>query len=218
MFEFNKSTIKKLLASSLIFCSVLSISSHKALYSKVPNYKNIFSKSIFVGDSMTEGLDAYDLVNEKNVAAKIGITMIKAQNDSTIMKKISSLQPKNIFILFGDNDIEKTTKTSKFINEYKKLIHKVKNEAPKANIYVESILPKTATAEKKPPYVKNSQLEQFNKAIKAMTKKEHIKYINIRNILKSTKKDLHEEDGIHFKYEFYPLLLKYISQNVKGLE
>lgn len=224
MLKIKKKFIKKLLATSLIFCSILSLSSYNLLYSKSNksskkvDYKKVFSKSIFMGDSMTEALNDYDFLDEKNVAAEIGISMIKAQKNSSILQKISTLKPKNIFILFGDNDIEKTTKINKFIAEYKKLIHTVKSKSPKSTIYIESILPKSASVENKPPYVKNSQIVKFNSAIKAMTKKEHLKYLNIREVLSNSKKDLHEQDGIHFKYEFYPLLLKYISTKVKGLE
>jgi hypothetical protein len=220
-FKLKKSIAKSLVIFSFISFSTLSmpfIFNNNVVYSKQKDYQKTFNKSLFVGDSMTEALYEYEFLDEKNVAARMGLSLWKAEHDADIMQKVREIKPKNIFIMFGNNDIEEKTKVEKFLSDYKKLINKIKSKDKKAKIYIQSILPITTAAENKAPFVKNSTLEKFNSALKSMAKKEHYYYLNIREVLNESKKDLHEQDGVHFKYEFYPLYLDYISKNVKGLK
>lgn len=86
--------------------------------------KDFFSKAVFLGDSITEGMSFYEVLDQSHVVAKKGLTVFKAEK---YINDITNLAPKNIFILLGNNDLFEETLTSKqFINEYNKLVGTLK--------------------------------------------------------------------------------------------
>lgn len=176
------------------------------------DYKTIFKDSVFVGDSITEGLSYYQFLNDDNVNAKIGLSLYKAK---TYLDKVNKLKPKNVFILFGANDMEGGLKCETFISRYKELIKAIKNISPDSNIYVQSILPVTAKVEIKKPNLSNKKIKEFNTALMAMAEENSCSYINIASVLDNSEKELHEPDGIHFKKQFYGLWLQYVNDNIK---
>lgn len=176
------------------------------------DYKSIFNGDVFVGDSISDGLAYYDFIDSSNVIAKLGFTLLKAENE---VDKIASLKPKNIYILFGANDMDAKLSSEMFTQRYEKLIKGIKAKSPNSKIYVQSILPVSDKAVKSKPYLNSARINEFNNALKKMAKKENINYVNIASVFKDSNTDLHEGDGIHFKYQFYILWLNYLADNTK---
>lgn len=176
------------------------------------DYKSIFNGDVFVGDSISDGLAYYDLIDSSNVIAKLGFTLLKAENE---VDKIASLKPKNIYILFGANDMDAKLSSEMFTQRYEKFIKNIKAKSPNSKIYIQSILPVSDKAVKSKPYLNSARINEFNNALKKMAKKEDINYVNVASVLKDANVDLHEGDGIHFKYQFYILWLNYLADNTK---
>ena len=181
---------------------------------KKEEYKKIFNRDLFLGDSITDSLSFYKLINDYNVIAKLGYTTVKAQVEvDNIVKK----NPENIYILFGLNDIGYDVSSQEFADNYAKLIRQIKERLPDTNIYVQSILPVTADVEKRRSRLNNSNIKEFNRALVDMAKKEKINYLNIAFICRE-KTDVYEPDGIHPQYSFYELWLDYLIKNIKGID
>jgi lysophospholipase L1-like esterase len=183
-----------------------------AANSEKKDYKSIFNGDVFVGDSISDGLAYYDFINSSNVIAKLGCNLLKADNE---VDKIASLKPKNIYILFGANDMDAKLSSEMFTQRYEKLIKDIKAKSPNSKIYIQSILPVSDKAVKSKPHLNSARINEFNNALKKMAEKEDINYVNIASVLKNTNTDLHEGDGIHFKYQFYILWLNYLADNTK---
>lgn len=175
------------------------------------NYKEVFGNSLFIGDSITEGLSHYELLDEEKVIAQLGFTLLKANKQ---LSNIKTLEPENIFILLGTNEVEANMSSEKFIKNYTDLLNNIKDKYPKANIYVQSILPVGPKVQQRLPFVTTARIEEFNRAIIEMAKNEDVNYLNTASVLEKTDKDLHEPDGIHFKYPFYKLWLNYLHNNI----
>ena len=174
-------------------------------------YNKIFQKDLFLGDSITDSLSFYELIDEKNVFARLGFTTKKALDE---IEEIINKNPENIYILFGMNDILTFKDSEKFIMCYKELIDTIHDKLPNATIYIQSILPVTPEVKSNKPSLTNENIDIFNHAIKKMAEEENIKYLNIREILENNTK-LFEPDGIHVKYKFYELWLEYLTENTK---
>lgn len=127
---------------------------------------------------------------------------------------IVSPKPENIFIMFGMNDVLYGMSSEKFALSYLELIKMIKAKLPDANIYIESILPVEAKVEKKKPALNNRNIENFNRALIDMAKREDINYLNVASVVTKSSENLHEGDGIHYKYKFYDLWLEYIKNNI----
>ncbi|QUH19548.1 GDSL-type esterase/lipase family protein [Alkaliphilus sp. B6464] len=175
------------------------------------NYKEVFGSSLFIGDSITEGLSHYELLDEETVIAKLGFTLLKANKE---LSNIKTLKPENVFILLGTNEVESNMSSEKFIKNYTELINNIKDKYPEASIYVQSILPVDPKVQKKLPFVTTARIQEFNSAIIEMAKNESLNYLNVASVLENIDKDLHESDGIHFKYPFYKLWLNYLHNNI----
>lgn len=176
------------------------------------SFKEIFKDDIFLGDSITKGLAEYNFLEDQNVHAKIGISTLKV-ND--LVDEAIALKPKNVYILCGINDMDGTLNKARFTSHYRQLVRNVKGKLPGSKVYVQSILPISARAEENAPYIKNSQISEYNEIIKEIARSENVNYININSIVNDANENLHEPDGIHFKASFYPLWLNYLKNSIK---
>ncbi|MEL5864923.1 SGNH/GDSL hydrolase family protein [Clostridium cochlearium] len=179
---------------------------------KTKNYKEFFKNDVFMGDSITEALIYYEVLNEKNVCAKKGININNAKNE---VEKINIQNPRNIYVLYGVNDMNNTVPSKWFVDHYRTLIHKVKEKFPKSNIYIQSVMPVLPMVEQKTPTMTNSYINECNLGLMKMAKEENVKFLNVNSILNESNKNLYEDDGIHFKPNFYPVWLNYIKNRVQ---
>lgn len=179
--------------------------------SKKSAFKENFKGDLFVGDSLTDSLSFYEILEDKNVIAKLGLTLIGGKDN---INSIIKANPSNIYLMFGMNDILRKIDGKQFADEYVDLIHSIQEKLPEANIYVQSIPPVSPHVKKKKPLLNNENIDKFNEAIITMCKEENINFLDLRPIFEENE-NLIEPDGIHLKYNFYKLWLDYIIDNVK---
>ncbi|SDZ10181.1 GDSL-type esterase/lipase family protein [Thermoactinomyces sp. DSM 45892] len=162
---------------------------------------------LFVGDSLFEGLAEF--AGKENVISIAGTTVqfVIEQN----MKEILDKKPENLYLLLGLNDLSFPVKdpVKKELDEYEKLINQLKEKAPQMKIHVLSLPSGTSEALKQNPQYKN--IPTLNKKLEELTKKENVQYVDLSPLLKE-KPELYGDDGIHFKKEFYPILLEKMKQ------
>ena len=175
------------------------------------NYKDIFKEDLFLGDSITDSLSFYDIVDEKNVIAKLGFTVVQAKKQ---INNIEKANPSNIYIMFGMNDILSGISAEKFRENYLELVHLIQDRLPNTKIYIQSALPISDKAKAKKPGLSDSKVCEFNESLIRMCNDEGITFIDIRPIIKENP-DLYEPDGIHLKYDFYKLWLNYLIDNIQ---
>jgi hypothetical protein len=175
--------------------------------------EEFFNKALFIGDSITEGISAYGLLDETNVLAVKGCTILKAEKEiDTIVKR----NPEKIYILLGSNDLLYGMDSEKFSSEYAEFTHLIKDKLPSSEIYIESIFPVAKDVENKRPMLSNSRIDEFNKGLKSMAEQQGISYINISQLLKDDNGILNNDyssDGIHVKYKVYSIWLDCVKRN-----
>ncbi|KMY32134.1 hypothetical protein ACZ11_08240 [Lysinibacillus xylanilyticus] len=182
-------------------------------------YKSIFKNSLFFGDSITEGINYQDLIDDTNVIAEAGkVTVIAIEED---VDKVVESKPEHIFMSFGINDllmpmdlegnpIDNPVRYS--IDNYSKLIQKVKENLPNVNIHILSVTPVTDKALQEFPQYKH--IDEYNEKLKELAKAEKAEYIDLYPIFDKDL-DLHDEDGVHFKANYYTQLLDLLKLSVK---
>lgn len=175
--------------------------------------EKFFNKSLFVGDSITEGISAYGLLSNTNVLAVKGLTVLKAEKEiGTIAKR----KPERIYILLGSNDLLYGMDSEKFSSEYVEFIRHIKDKLPGAKIYIQSIFPVSKDVERKKPLLSNSRIDEFNKALSKMAEEQDIGYIDVSSLLKDSNGIMNKDytsDGIHVKYKFYSIWLDCVKRN-----
>ncbi|WP_083208712.1 GDSL-type esterase/lipase family protein [Brevibacillus laterosporus] len=167
------------------------------------SYKTMFQTSVFLGDSIMEGLSFHDVLDEANVSAGAGKTAEFALED---VNDLANRNPKHVFIQLGSDDIlwptEDPLKYS--YKHYAKLIDSIKERLPKAKITILSVTPVTVEAEQKEP--RYQKIVEYNKGLQELATEEKVAFVDLSPIFTNSL-DLYDEDGIHFNEKYYKLLL-----------
>ena len=166
-----------------------------------------FDDAVFIGDSLTEPLANYEFLSQSNVLAKVGMNLKTAES---LINNIENLNPSNVFLLFGLNDIIATNTTEEFIQNYDLFINKVRSKVPNAKIYIISVLPVKDFVEQKSPKLNSGNILLYNNALMKFAEDKKYKFIDLRKIAIENPA-LYEPDGEHFKKPFYNIFLDEIK-------
>lgn len=174
--------------------------------------KTIFKDSVFVGDSLTEGIEVYQFLSKSNVVYHRGMSVPQMGD---LSDTIVGLNPKQVFLWFGMNDlIYFSGDADKFAEAYAEQIKALQKKLPDATIYVNSILPIRENAIKKKSVFK--YYEDYNGALEDMCQKMGITFIDA-TALAEAHSDQFEPDGIHISSTFYPYWFKNVAEKAGRL-
>jgi len=164
-----------------------------------------FSSSVIMGDYIAGDFDEFEVLDASSVVSN---DKAKASEADVLIDQAKREKPKNLFVVFGRNDLaELKGDAKKFKESYKELLTLIHEEFPKTYIYSVGILPvKTNVLEEETDYEK---IDEFNKAIKDLCEEYEVTYIDVSDL--PTNAD-YKEDGIHFNLEFYEMLAEYLAE------
>lgn len=162
------------------------------------SYTEKLEDTLIVGDSLMESIAYYRLLDDRHVLAKVGA---RADFISKNLDRIVAINPSNIVLHFGNNNIEGPERIPGFINQYRKNVIALKEKMPTARIYVSSIYLTLERAYDKytPCY---QYIDRYNAALKELCSELGLIYIDNDGIIMQHK-DLFEPDGVHMQGSFY---------------
>ena len=167
--------------------------------------KQMFVNSVVMGDSITQGFIDYDVLESANVIAKIGVSI---PDLSDAIETATNMNPDAIFLAYGMNDVLSTRgDASIFKDEYKGLIDELKEKLPNSRIFVNAIFPVQQQEIDKEPLYKN--LAEYNKTLEELCNEEQITFIDNSSLIVP---EYYEEDGVHFKADFYPIWARNMAE------
>ena len=175
-----------------------------------------FEESVFLGDSLTEGLGIYGYVKTGNVVAERGLNI---ENATKRVKKIVKKNPSYVFIMLGINDLNNSAYSMDDIEDnYCKLIEKLHGKLPETKIYVQSLLPVTAKFEKDNKALSNKRIDKHNKRLKKISESYdytvyvdvHSRYVNKKGCLPAKI----SSDGYHLTIEAYQKWMDYVKNEM----
>ena len=162
------------------------------------SYKEKFASSIVMGDSIAEGFSEYDVLNASSVVSKIGVHLYELEEQG---QEAADLNPQVIFLALGMNDVIATAgDTEQFLEQYEAVVAQLREAVPNAHIYVNSIFPVQDSAIEKEPEL--AQISEYNTVLRQMCDDLQLGFIDNTDLVQD---QYYEEDGVHFKAEFYPL-------------
>ena len=180
------------------------------------NFFQFYKNTVFLGDSITEGLIDYELVNEYNVIAEKGDNVKDAMSK---VDKIKQINPENVVLFYGMNDViefdglNENLTEDKFRETYISLINSLRSELPKVKIYAISPTDVMSNAINTNYRLTNENILKFRNIIKDVCSETNVAYVDINSKI-SSRVDLYEGDGIHFKYEFYNIWLETLKESI----
>ena len=194
-----------------------------------------FKSSLFCGDSVMSHF--YWAVTSKDPENFSGSTFLAVPNyalrhalnvDSDlhpmyqgeckpIWENMKIIKPTRIFLFFGLNDIG-AIGIDRFMEDYPKLLQKIKEVDPEVKVYILSITPMRADFEKKS--LNNALIDEANRRIQIFCKDYGLGYIDVATILKDKNGALDDKysDGktnVHFQWGTYTLWKEVLVQYAK---
>lgn len=165
-------------------------------------------KSVFIGDSRTEGLWLYSKMKATFLCER-GLNVKTARENGldkydglTVLEVLKNSDCENIYVSFGINEIGWVT--SAFISTYEKLIDDIRAVKPDAKIYVQNIFPMSKESHDAAIYGNNDDIRRNNDAILKMCEEKEIYLLDVYTFFADENGNLKDSydtgvDGAHFK-------------------
>lgn len=172
------------------------------------DYEAQFQDSVFVGDSLTEGISFNEYLPEAQVVAGAGATAGFAMED---LDKVVEQAPERVYILLGQCDMlwPEGDPLALFEENYTAYLDALTEQLPDCKLYLQSIPHVSEEAlETEPRY---GQIDAYNEVIQKLAEAYGAVYVDLNGLV-DAHTDLHAEDGVHFQKEFYPLWLDLLAE------
>ena len=201
---------------------------YQNLPESAPAELSALSKSVFVGDSRTEGLALYTRLPSSGarIYTHVGMSVKEVFSDKVIkvggqnMTVIEALKSDptfdRVYIMLGVNELG-WIYTEAFIEKYGEIIDTVRTINPNAKIIVQSLIPVSADAYKTDPLLRNSKIEEYNKALDAMCRDKNVWFLNVAEMFSGNGGVLPADasnDGVHLKKAYCDHWLDYILSHM----
>ncbi len=182
-----------------------------------------FTDAAFLGDSRTEGFYLYSGLKEGSYFYAVGATV-----ESVFSKR--AWGPENakiplldalaaaedcarIYVMLGVNELG-WAKVDIFREQYAKVISRLREDHPDAEVVLQSILPVSARQEAKKTYVNNARILEYNDAIMALAEEMDCAYVNVAEAVMGEDGCLRSEltsDGVHLNIKGCKIWLEYLK-------
>lgn len=179
---------------------------------------------IFLGDSTTNGLAYYDVVNDNQVWTPASgtltlslwsvATIVYPEDGSeiSIEEAVTAKKPKYMLITLGVNGVSFMNEES-FITEYSNLVKAIQEASPDTKIILNSIYPVTS-AYPQSSGITNPKIEAANIWVESVAQACGVAYTNSASVLKledgSLDPNLSNGDNIHLNTAGYNAVINYI--------
>ncbi len=184
------------------------------LFKDLPNGTN---EIIFVGDSHIQNFETSELLKIPNVINR-GISGDITRGVYNRLNELTESKPKKIFIEIGVNDLLYNIPMETVMENYNKIIKKIKTDSPGTKIYVHSLLPTSVSSNNKNTSVL-PDIILLNQKLFEMCKKEGIDYIDLFSIFDlndGLNPEFDNGDGLHLNGKAYlcwsARLKKYLNE------
>ena len=195
-----------------------------AAESPIPVEPGDYSDAAFIGDSRTEALKTYGLLKGADYYTYKGLKVDTVFTEPcidvdgskmTVMDAIGRKQYKRIYIMLGVNELGWVS-TDIFIDDYGKIIDKLKETQPGATIYVQSILPVSAKKSEIDEIYNNPRINEFNGLIQAMAEEKGATYLPVNTAVMDETGALPagaSTDGVHPNIDYCRKWTAYLDEN-----
>lgn len=197
--------------------------------------KNYLSETLFVGDSNTEGIGAFEHLPAHNVLGKHSMNIQgftaddylltvednpeTEENESqyiTMYNVLLSRQPQRIIINFGTNNAGAHAVPTQFAAVYKNALAQIQAACPNTRIVVAAILP--VCKDRDYPKIKQDVIDLFNLELAQLCRENGYGFLHYPEIFKDTETGYantayFSADGVHLNGDGYRLLLDYASKH-----
>lgn len=193
--------------------------------------ESYFDDAVFFGDSLTEGLSLYSVlqnatfiastgVNPDSVFSKKAILPPGEEERITMFQALGRVRPGKIYIMLGANYLGANTGISKktFLSHYRAMLEKIREQHPDAILYIQSILPVSKEYEDNSNGnnlvgLDNQMINDYNEALMGLAGEMEAYYLDVHSAMVNDAGCLPSEettDGMHPTPNYYARWYDYL--------
>lgn len=160
-------------------------------------YRKVFRNVYIVGDSLMDGLEAYNILNSNHLITQVSASLYHLDGN---VKRIIKMNPPVLILHYGVNMIGTEKKhLNNYIAMYTNIIEKLQASLPDTRIIVSGIFPVDIDVAKAKRF---GMIDEYNKSLKDMCKNLKVEYMDSSSVLKAHP-ECYGSDGIHLSKAFY---------------
>ena len=160
-------------------------------------YRKVFRNVYIVGDSLMNGLQAYNILNSNRLITQVSASLYHLSDN---VNKIVKAAPQVLILHYGVNMISTNkNQLNTFISMYTRLIKQIQKGSPDTRIIVSGLFPVDTDVAKAKRFTK---IGVYNKALVKMCDELKIEFLDSSSVLKAHP-ECYGGDGIHLSKAFY---------------
>ncbi len=177
------------------------------------------NQTVLLGDSITDFLNYYELFFDFCKSSGQAVYNRGISGDTTdrllerLYDNVLSIEPKNIVLLIGTNDIGRGLPLSMTLENVEKIITDTKKACPDVNFIVEAVYPINENMRDKFEKRSNKKIKEMNNEFIKLCEKHNCIWLDFTDKLKDKDGNLKKEltyDGLHVNAQAYEI----IAENV----
>ncbi|MCL1830117.1 MAG: GDSL-type esterase/lipase family protein [Oscillospiraceae bacterium] len=188
-----------------------------------------FSSTLMIGDARVMGLTMFGHITTADVFGSEGTSVDSLRNDTftvgeaerTLTEQLMTKPYEAIYIEIGLNELG-WPNTAAFMESYAALVDTVKNNAPTAAIYLQGIIPVTASKSGNPSHLTNEKIAEINREIMRLAQDKKVYYLDIAEGMSNGTGVLLSgyaaSNGLSLSSEGYAKWVEYIKTHVVDKE
>lgn len=190
-----------------------------------------FDTAVFLGDSLTQGLQIYDTgLPNAHYCAYRGVGPNAVVNGTTCtridgvkeipLEALAAYAPRSVYILLGTNVLTQDTDHTSFLNYYSLMVDRIRALLPDADIYIQSITPvrPEVSAEANHAGMYAERFMRVNNDLATLAVEKGCFFLNLWEVLADEAGNLKVEyaqpDGYHLLPEGYAAWVSYLRTHV----
>ena len=184
-----------------------------------PAADDYFSDAVFIGDSMMEYVEIYELLPTAHFAWRIGMSPMSvgrkqfrvrgAEEMLTTYEYAKQYDPKKLYLWLGANGLD-IKSSQDVIRDYELVADEVISRFPQAMVYVISPPPMTKARMNKEEYVIPGRYAKFEQLLRELAERRNFYYIDLYHMVADEDGYLPDTycmgDGFHLNKPAYTML------------
>ena len=182
-----------------------------------------FSDAVFIGNSLEQGFMLWSGLKTADIFAVQSISVSNIGTDHvinvgggtylTILEAMARKSYRKVFVMLGINELSWASKET-FYTKYAKLIDKIRELEPEAELYLQSMTPVTKKQSDASTTFTNPRVMEYNEVIRQLAEDKECHYLFIHEAYADEEGCMPAnttDDGIHPYPKYYAQWLTYLE-------
>ena len=182
------------------------------------------NQTVLLGDSITDFFNFYELFYDFCKSSGQAVYNRGISGDTTdrllerLYDNVLSIEPKNLVLLIGTNDIGRGLPLSMSLQNLEKIIIDTKKACPDINFIIEAVYPINRPMRFRNEKRSNKKINEMNKEFIKICEKYGCIWLDINDKLRDSNGELKEEftfDGLHINAKAYEIIAESVIPLLK---